>query len=234
MEVKLINEFLKEIELFKGLDEDEIKLISKQVEVKEFSAGSIVFMENSPRKNLYVIYEGEIELFKKTRFGEEKRLSFFTKFDFMGEGTLMDDSPHSTSARSLLDSTLFAISRDKLIDIYKQYPDLGIKMLSRIAKVVYRRMKQSNSRIVNALAEFKSGRTRLEHDLLGEREVPNESYYGVQTLRALENFNISGIPISQFPALIEALAMVKMAAAKANNTLGLLSKPITDSIVQAC
>ena len=55
------------------------------------------------------------------------------------------------------------------------------------------------------------------HDLLGERNVPFEYYYGVQTLRALENFNISGVTLNFFPALIEALAMVKEAAALANH-----------------
>jgi aspartate ammonia-lyase len=55
--------------------------------------------------------------------------------------------------------------------------------------------------------------TRIEHDLLGEREVPVERYYGIQTLRALENFNITGIPIAHYPQLIHSLAHIKKAAA---------------------
>ncbi len=47
---------------------------------------------------------------------------------------------------------------------------------------------------------------RLEHDLLGDRQVPNEHYYGIQTLRAVENFNITGIPISHYPRLVYSLA----------------------------
>lgn len=58
--------------------------------------------------------------------------------------------------------------------------------------------------------------TRLEHDLLGEREVPNDRYYGIQTLRAVENFNLTGIPISHYPRLINSLAYIKKAAALAN------------------
>ncbi len=56
---------------------------------------------------------------------------------------------------------------------------------------------------------------RLEHDLLGERQVPAEAYYGIHTLRALENFPISGVPISSHPSLICALAFVKQACALA-------------------
>ena len=67
-------------------------------------------------------------------------------------------------------------------------------------------------------------KTRLEHDLLGEREVPAERYFGIQTLRAIENFNISGIPISHYPSLIRSLAYIKKAAALVNLELGLLER----------
>ena len=76
--------------------------------------------------------------------------------------------------------------------------------------------------------------TRLEHDLLGERRVPAAAYYGVHTLRALENFPITGTPISIYPDLITALACVKQAAALANNELKLLEDDKARAIVQAC
>jgi aspartate ammonia-lyase len=75
---------------------------------------------------------------------------------------------------------------------------------------------------------------RMEHDLLGEREVPMDAYYGVHTLRALENFPISGIPISTYPNMVRALACVKQACALANNELELLDERKTDAIVNAC
>jgi len=62
--------------------------------------------------------------------------------------------------------------------------------------------------------------TRTEHDLLGEKQVPADAYYGVQTARALENFQLSGVPISNYPGYIEAWAIVKLAAARANTAVG--------------
>lgn len=76
--------------------------------------------------------------------------------------------------------------------------------------------------------------TRLEHDLLGDREVPAGRYFGIQTLRALENFSITGIPISHYPRLIQSLAYIKKAAALANAELGLLDPKTTDAIDRAC
>ncbi len=75
---------------------------------------------------------------------------------------------------------------------------------------------------------------RIEHDLLGERAVPAGAYYGVHTLRALENFPISGTPISIYPDLVVALACVKQAAAIANSELGLLDERRAQAIRLAC
>ncbi|HKU85188.1 MAG TPA: aspartate ammonia-lyase [Casimicrobiaceae bacterium] len=76
--------------------------------------------------------------------------------------------------------------------------------------------------------------TRIEHDLLGDRAVPAAAYFGVHTLRAVENFPISGNPISIYPDLIRALACIKEAAALANHALGLLDGAKCDAIVKAC
>jgi aspartate ammonia-lyase len=76
--------------------------------------------------------------------------------------------------------------------------------------------------------------TRTEHDLLGDREVPAHAYYGVHSLRALENFPITRTAISIYPDLVVALACVKQAAALANSELGLLDEPRAQAIRLAC
>ena len=76
--------------------------------------------------------------------------------------------------------------------------------------------------------------TRTEHDLIGERKIPADAYYGVHTLRALENFPITGTPIRIYPGLINALCFVKHAAANTNAELGLLEKKRRNAIVRAC
>ncbi|AKU12845.1 aspartate ammonia-lyase [Azoarcus sp. CIB] len=75
---------------------------------------------------------------------------------------------------------------------------------------------------------------RIEHDLLGDRSLPADAYYGVHTLRAVENFPITGTPISIYPDLVRALAAIKQAAALTNRELRLLDAERTDAIVRAC
>ena len=76
--------------------------------------------------------------------------------------------------------------------------------------------------------------TRIEHDLLGDLAVPADAYYGIQTVRALENFKISGVQLRLYPNFIKGLVMVKLAAARANFDTGGLSKEILTAIEGAC
>lgn len=78
-----------------------------------------------------------------------------------------------------------------------------------------------------------SGKTRSEHDLLGDKNVPVEALFGVQTLRCVENFNISNNHLSDYPEFVKAFGIVKMGAILANHGLGLVSDEIKDAIVAA-
>ena len=76
--------------------------------------------------------------------------------------------------------------------------------------------------------------TRTEKDLLGEKQIPFDAYYGVQTMRALENFPISGVKTNFYPDYVKAYAMVKLAAARANAEDGRMSKEKLAAIEKAC
>src|SRR6478736_8930522 len=117
----------------------------------------------------------------------------------------------------------------------KEYPALYAALVGRAARSISQRLAATDATLVGhgRTLGFTGARTRLEHDLLGDRDVPEDALYGVQTLRAMENFPITGIALREFPVLIEALAAVKEAAALANAELGLLDKSVADLIVRA-
>ncbi|UBX49922.1 aspartate ammonia-lyase [Providencia alcalifaciens] len=79
-----------------------------------------------------------------------------------------------------------------------------------------------------------SNNTRIEEDLLGKKEVPADAYYGVHTLRAIENFYISDRTINDVPEFIRGMVMVKKAAALANKELHTIPRNIADTIIKAC
>ena len=70
MDTARMNVFLKDIELFKDLNDEELKLLADNLEEIKLQPNSLLFSENSPRKYLYIIFDGEIELYKTTTFGE--------------------------------------------------------------------------------------------------------------------------------------------------------------------
>ena len=78
------------------------------------------------------------------------------------------------------------------------------------------------------------GPTRIETDSLGQKEIPSEAYWGINVSRALDNFAISGRPISIYPDLIFGYACVKQAAARANADIGALDPSKADLIDRAC
>lgn len=77
-------------------------------------------------------------------------------------------------------------------------------------------------------------KARTEKDLLGERQIPYDAYYGIQTLRALENFPISGVKTNFYPDYVKAFAIVKLAAARANTEVGRMKQDRMDAIEKAC
>jgi aspartate ammonia-lyase len=234
MEVKEIVNFIKKLSFYSELAEDELIILAQKMKLETFKPGSFLFKETETRNAVYVIYAGEVELVKKTLQNKNKRLAYFSSGEMLGEGTFIDDSPHSTSARIVVSATCLCLYKVDINAIFADKPELGLKISAKLAKVISIRMRGATSRFVSLGSQYISGEKRIEHDLLGDKEVPEEVNYGIQTLRALENFDITGVPISFYPDLVRGLAMVKQASARANFDLGLLDEEVSKAIDEAC
>ncbi len=230
MRKKEIYEFLLNIELFEGLTEKELEKVADAVKEEEYKKDEYLFKENAPREKIFLIESGEVELFQTNENGEQDKVSFFNRYDFIGEGSLLPHTLHSTSAK--VSATVKALVLTP--DFFEENGKIALKIYSNITRIISRRTSLSNARMVNSAAQYQSRRTRMEHDLLGNKEVPYEYYYGVQTLRAMENFNISGVKLNFYPLFVKGLAIVKQACVRANYELGLLDKKVADAIDQAC
>jgi aspartate ammonia-lyase len=97
-----------------------------------------------------------------------------------------------------------------------------------------RKLIQLLSAVILINSQFIQAQTRTEKDLLGEKQIPANAYYGVQTMRALENFQVSGVTTKFYPDYVRAYAMVKLAAARANTDVGRMKKETLDAIEKAC
>jgi aspartate ammonia-lyase len=229
-----IREQLRSLSFLDGLTDTALHQLSRLVKPEEYECDALLFTEGSERTLLAIVVSGAVAIEKQIN-GRPIRLATLGAGEGVGEGLLLDDSTHGTSARALTDTSALVISREQVAEMIRETPTLYAALVGRAARAISQRLSAVDATMVGrgrALG-FGGRRVRIEHDLLGDREVPDEALYGVQTLRALENFPITGVPLREFTSLIEALAAVKEAAALANAELGLLPQETADLIARA-
>ena len=227
-------DILRALRFLDGLTDTAVHQLSKLVESVEYECDALLFEEGQPRHLMALIATGAVAI-EKGKNTRPVRLATLGAGEAVGEGLLLDDSMHGTSARAIVKTRAYILTREQIQDMLKEAPTLYAALVGRAARAIKQRLSAVDATLVGRGRALGFGGTnmRSEHDLLGDRDVPDDALYGIQTLRALENFAITGIPLREFPALIEALAAVKEAAALANAELGLLDKETADANVRA-
>jgi aspartate ammonia-lyase len=230
----IIKDQLRGLDFLDGVTDSAIHHLAKIVSPVTFEADQMLFEEGSPRGALSLIASGAVGI-EKGQKGRPVRLVTLGAGQAVGEGLLLDELPHGTSARAIQKTETFQLSAQAVRDLVRDNPAVYAALVARAARSISQRLAATDATLVGRgrTLGFTGARTRTEHDLLGERDVPDDALYGVQTLRALENFPITGTPLREFPVLVEALASVKEAAASANAEVGLLDKTIADLICRA-
>jgi aspartate ammonia-lyase len=219
---------LQSLDLKGRVSAEELGYLAANSRVLGYLPGSHIFHESQPRRFFGVILKGRVEL-RKGAVSRSRVLHTLGPGESFGEFSFFDDFPHSVSAFVIEPAEILEIPRESVEKIAAERPDFYARLARGAARTIASRLREGGG-IGEA---YISGAVRREKDLLGERDVPSIRYYGVQTMRAAENFPITGIPISQYPHLIRALAAIKEAAAWANLQLGLLPGPVADAIMRA-
>jgi aspartate ammonia-lyase len=224
---------VSKVPVLQEIDRAQAEEIATHFSEVRFAAGEVLHREQERRERIFVIQEGTVEIRKHLGAKPEVPLITYGPHDVLGEAVMLDDTEHSTTAVAKTPVVALVAPGDALRAFLDT--DLTLKAL------VYRRIIDGLAQRLGRLAPQSSpdaldlipGNTRTEQDLLGPREVPADAYFGVQTSRALENFQITGVPISLYPDFIVAMAMVKIAAAKANRDCAVITEKVCEGIVAA-
>jgi len=233
------NVFLAQLVLFHSLDAEEIDALMPFLDRTFAKKGETLFSRGETRDRLRVVETGRVRLeMAEAGMGDwDEYTTVFGPGQFMGEATLLQEGMiHRASCIAVTDCSFVLLRRARFLELQAAHPQVAGKILMACGNHMFQRVTGAGS---NAIAPqlamaYSTGRKRMEHDLLGDREIPAEAYFGVQTLRARENFHISGVTLRNFPVFVRALAEVKKAAALANARLGLLSPDVCGFIGQAC
>ena len=229
-----VRDQLRQAHFLEGVTETLLHQLAKLVEQKTFETDAILFTEGAPRRFMAILTSGAVAIEKSVN-SRPVRLVTLGAGEAVGEGVLLDDSPHGTSARALQRTEAFLLTSDQMGTMIKDHPKLFAALVGRAARAISHRLAATDATLVGRgrTVGFTGSRTRRERDMLGDRDVPDDALYGIQTQRALENFPITGVAIREFPSLVEALATIKAAAALANMELGLMEQTIAAAIVRA-
>jgi aspartate ammonia-lyase len=230
----LEEQIIKQASKASGISEEDLNIFFAEGEKTSYQANEWLFHESTPRDWAGIILEGDVELVRGLH-GSSRHVGSLIAGTLISEGAFLGADPHSTGAFTRHGVTVWKISKEKIDAYCEAKPDLFYRIVARVAVGISRRMRNLSDQIYQGDKEASVDTGfRLEHDSLGQREVPAQAYYGVQTQRAMENFAISGIFVSNFEHFVEGLAMTKKAAAQTNHELGILNKDRADAICAAC
>ncbi len=225
---------LRSCSFVEGLPDQHIWQLARSGTLATYAVDETLFQEGEARQRMAILIEGAMAIEKRDE-GGVVRVTTLGAGEAVGEGILLDTEKHGTTARCIESVTAFVYDKNGLETLLKEAPGIYAALVGRAARAISHRLSRMDATLVGRGRSlgFGGGRMRTEHDLLGHREVPADALYGIQTLRATENFPITGITLRDFPALIRALAHVKEAAAEANGQLGLIDEERKGLIVKA-
>jgi aspartate ammonia-lyase len=215
-----------------SIEAGQLAALIKSGQSHSYRAGEWLFHEATPRLWMGIVEKGEVEIVRGNH-GSTTRLATLTVGTAFGEGVMLDGLPHSASGIALTPVKVWLIPREVFDELRRIHPETFYRMVGHIARRLSTRLRAANARTFSSEAPMVVT-WRKEHDSLGERELPDNAYYGVQTLRGMENFPISGIQLNHFSHFIRSLAYVKKAAASTNRELGVIATDKADAIAMAC
>jgi aspartate ammonia-lyase len=218
-----------------GISEEDLTAFFSEGEKRTYKPNEWLFQESTPRQWAGILLEGDIELIRGLH-GSSRHVGSMISGALISEGAFLENDSHSNGGYTRHGATVWQISIERIAAFKENKPELFYRILSRVAVGINRRLRVLSKELHRTRKDVQvtvSG-FRLEHDSLGQRELSDHVYYGVQTKRAMENFAISGVFVSNFEHLIQGLAMVKKAAALANHELGTLSEVQMKAICDTC
>src|SRR5215218_4971751 len=183
-----IREQLRTLSFVEGLTDTALHQLSHLLQPAEYACDELLYSRGDERRIMAIVVNGAVAI-EKPLNGRPIRVATLGAGEAVGEGLLLNDTTHDTS--------VLLLSREDVAQMIRETPALYAALVGRAARAIAQRLSAVDATMFGrgrALG-FGGKHTRLEHDLLGEREVPDEALYGVQTLRALENFPITGVPL---------------------------------------
>ena len=148
----MIQEFLKDVSLFRELDEEELAQILMVGLVKRYPAGAIILGEGTAGGRLQVIHEGQVRISKVVPGVGEEALAILRPGDFFGEVEFLDGSPASAQAIAHSDCEILSVPHSEIETLMRDRPELSAKLLWALARTLATRLRETNQKLAGLFA----------------------------------------------------------------------------------
>ena len=169
-------EFLREIDLFAGLAEDNLKILAESLISRKYRKMEIIFHQGDDSQTLYLIVKGKVRIYSINQGGDETSYRIFTDRDVIGEFAAIDGKPRSTTAKAVEECTLIELERSKFMEFLQQMPELSMGLIKHLvnklrwttdfAETIAR--YDAKGRLLHIILQYK--------DLFGEEIEPGKIY----------------------------------------------------------
>ena len=136
--------FLQSVSIFKNLSTEQIAYLYKLLDQKEYKKGDMIIEEGTVDKNLYLIYEGSVEVLKKGDTGDLVPLAYLAPGEYFGEFSLIDSKPRSANVKAFDDTTLILLSVVKYHEFCLKFPGIETAMLRQFLLDIVFKLRESN------------------------------------------------------------------------------------------
>ncbi|MBU2489476.1 MAG: cyclic nucleotide-binding domain-containing protein [Proteobacteria bacterium] len=145
----IIEDCLAELPIFDRLTNDEMHEIARHMHFLEVTAGELVFEEGERGGYVCFVVDGELSVIKDARSGEQARIATLSRGDSIGEMAVVDSFPRSATVIADTDAQLVTLDREDFLSVLTQHPQLGIKMLKGIARLLSMNLRRTSNNLVD-------------------------------------------------------------------------------------
>jgi CRP-like cAMP-binding protein len=146
----------RKIYLFQDLDPGEIRQVLSLTTPRKYAAGEVIIQEGEPGDSLFIMESGEVEITKQLTLAldedtPKERVMIRLKAEnyiYFGEMAILEHETRSATVTALTDSTLLELQQKDFLELLTQHPDMGVKLLLRLAQVLSRHLRKSNQDVV--------------------------------------------------------------------------------------
>ena len=163
--VSLENDVVRNAPLFASLDDSAAAALRASMSPVKIGKGSVLFSEGAEGDVVYVVVEGKLKLGTSSGDGRENLLAILGPGEMFGELSLFDPGPRTSTATAVTDAKLLSLGHDKLIPFLKQYPDVALNLLGRLAQ----RLRRTNEAVGDLVFSDVPGRVAKALLDLGDR-----------------------------------------------------------------